>query len=107
MQTVTAIHSSGVEPAQLSAVMADYFALEQARIYRRLLVSRFSVLALVLGIVGLGFRLLTPFASWFSVGMCAVAPTWAWIAEFRCDRRLSRRLNDLPDGAMQVSQPPV
>ena len=37
MPTITSFHSSAVEPEELSGIMADYLALERARIFRRLL----------------------------------------------------------------------
>jgi hypothetical protein len=100
MHTVTSFQAADLEPGQLKAVMADYFAVERARIQRRVLVTRFGILAAILGIVGFGFRWLSPVASWFSVALCAVAPVWAWIAELRYDWRLARRLRELPAKAM-------
>ena len=89
MHTVTSFDSASVGPQEINAVMADYFALERARIYRRLFVTRFGILALIFGTIGLGLHWLPPFASWFSVGLCAIAPTCAWIAELRCSSRMS------------------
>jgi Flp pilus assembly protein TadB len=102
MHTVTSFHAADIEPGQLSAVMADYFALERARIYRRLCVTRFGILAVVLGIAGFGLRWLPPVASWVGVALCTVPATWAWIAEMRYDWRLARRLRELPERATQV-----
>jgi len=96
MHTVTSFDGDSIEPDQLSGVMADYLALERARIYRRLFVSRFAILALILGVIGFGLRWLPPFASWLSVSLCTIAPAWAWMTELRCDWRLSKRLNDVP-----------
>ena len=106
MQTVTELHSADVAPAQLNAVLADYVAVDQARIYRRLFVTRFGVLASALGTIGFAFDWRPVFAVWFSVAACAVAPAWAWIAEFRCQRRLATRLSELPEGATHVVCPP-
>jgi hypothetical protein len=96
MQTVTSFHSSAVEPHHISAIMAEYLALERARIYRRLFVTRFGLLALFVALIGLGFHWLPRFASWLSVGLCSVAPIWAWLVELRCDWRLARRLREVP-----------
>jgi hypothetical protein len=95
MHTVTSFHAGHLEQAELNAVMVDYFALERARIYRRLFVTRFALLAAILAIAGFGLRWLPPLASWFSIGLCGVAPAWAWMAELRHDWRLARRLNEL------------
>lgn len=96
MQTVTSFHASSVEPEQIRAIMADYLALERARVYRRLFVSRFALLALLFAVVGLGLHWLSPFALWSSLVLCAIAPAWAGFAEVRCDWRLERRLSELP-----------
>jgi hypothetical protein len=87
---------SAVDGRQLGAIMREYVARERARVYRRLFVTRFGFLALLLAVLGAGFNWLSPFASWFSVALCLAAPLAAWIAERRCDRRLSRYLNRLP-----------
>jgi hypothetical protein len=98
MHTVTSFHASGVQPQQVSAIVANYLALERARIYRRLSVTRFGLIALVLAVTGFGFHWLPAVASWAGVGLCTVAPAWAWVNERRCDRRLARRLKEVPGG---------
>ena len=72
MHTVTSFHASAVRPDQLSGIVNDYLALERARILRRLLAIRFGVLTVIVG--GVGFLWLSAFATWFSVGLCALAP---------------------------------
>ena len=106
MHSVTSFHASAVEPRQFSAIVAEYLALERARIYRRLFVTRFGVLALVMAIIGFGFHWLPAVASWCSVALCAIAPTWAWVAELRCDRRLARSLAEIPADARHTIVPP-
>jgi Flp pilus assembly protein TadB len=90
------LHSSAVDRQELSAIMRDYLALERARVYRRLFVRRFGLLAAAVGVAGIGFHWLPPAGSWVSMAICLVAPLWAWIAERRCDRRLTRRLDEVP-----------
>jgi hypothetical protein len=107
MHTVTSFHVSVVEPGHISAIMAEYLALEHARIYRRLCVTRFSLLAACLALIGFGFHWLTLVASWISVGLCVVAPLWAWVVELRCDWRLARSLEGIPDDARQTLVPPL
>jgi hypothetical protein len=102
MYTVSSFHASRVAPAQIRTVIADYLAFERAQAHRRLFVTRFGLRALFLGIIGLGFHLFAPLVAWLSMGLCAAAPTWAWIAELRCDWRLSRRLSELPGSATHV-----
>ena len=99
MDVVTPLPAASLEPVELNAVMTDYLALELARTYRRLFVTRFGLLGLLLGIFGLAFHWLPTFAAWFSVAVCAVVPAWAWAVELRCDWRLARRLNERPRDA--------
>ncbi|MEO7190487.1 MAG: hypothetical protein ABI051_05480 [Vicinamibacterales bacterium] len=92
----TSFHGSDVGGEQLSGILSEYVALERARMYRRLFVMRFGLLAAALSIIGFGLHWLSAAGSWVSVGLCAVTPAWAWFAELRCDWRLSERLNALP-----------
>ena len=107
MHTVTSFHASAVKSRQISAIMAEYLALEHARNYRRLLVERFGLLALVLAIIGFGFHGLPAVVSWGSVGLCVAVPTWAWLVELRCDWRLARSLQEIPAAARQTVVPPL
>jgi anti-sigma factor RsiW len=104
MHTVTSFRASDVASHRVSAIMAEYLALERARTYRRLFVIRFGLLALVAAVVGFGFHWLSVFASWSSVGLCLVPPTWAGVAEFRNSRRLARSLEAIPSGDIVVPQ---
>jgi hypothetical protein len=85
--------------------MADYLALEHARTFRRSLVKRFGVLAAIAA--GVSFVWLSAFAFWFSVGLCAVAPGWVWMVELGCERRLARRLDEVPGHAIHVVESAV
>jgi hypothetical protein len=103
MHTVTSFHASAVQPDQLNGIMADYLALERARIFRRLLVKRFGLLALILA--GVSLVWLSAFAFWFSVGLSIAVPVWAWTVELGCERRLARRLDEVPTQAVQLVEP--
>jgi Flp pilus assembly protein TadB len=105
MHTVSSFHASSVAPAQIRTVVADYLAFERAQNHRRVFVTRFGLLAVLVGIVGLGFHWLPSLASLLGVGLCVVPPAWAWIAELRCDARLTRTLNELPNGAAHLVLP--
>ena len=96
MHSVTSFRASAVPSDQINAIAGEYLALERARTYRRLFVTRFGLLAFTLAIVGFGLHWLSPAGSWTAVGSCSVAPVWAWVAELRCDRRLARSLDALP-----------
>lgn len=102
MHSVTSFAGSAVGPDELSGIMADYLALERARIMRRLLVMRCGSLALAAAVIGLAFHWLSPFASWFSVGAFLTPPAWAWFVEIRRHVQLSRRLEDVPGAVTQV-----
>lgn len=91
MQTVTSFSVSAMPREQLKAVLAAYLALDRARFLRRLLVRRCGMLGLLATLLGIvhGFSLL---ARVLMLGMCLLPPAWAWIAEWRVERRLSHRL---------------
>ena len=95
MQTVTSFRASAVEPGQINAIAAAYLAVEHARTYRRLFVTRFGLLAFILAVVGFGLHWLPRAGAWAAVGVCSVAPAWAWVAELRYHRRLARSLEAL------------
>ena len=105
MHTVTSFHASAVQPEQLGGIMADYLALERARAFRRLLVTRCGILALMAAVIGAGLHWLPPLASWCSVGVCLVPPVGAWMVELQRDVRLARRLGELPAAATHVVPP--
>lgn len=104
MQTVTSFSASAIPRDQLSRILADYLALDRARIFRRLLVTRFGMLALVAAVLGTVFHLSSPFARWFAIGLPLLPPTWAWVAELRLERRLSRRLDGVTDNSVPQSR---
>jgi hypothetical protein len=91
MQTVTSFSASAMPPEQLKAVLTAYLALDRARFLRRLLVRRCGMLGLLATLLGIvyGFSLQ---ARVLMLGMCMLPPAWAWIAEWRVERRLSHRL---------------
>jgi hypothetical protein len=91
MSSFTSFHASAVAPDQLQAITADYLALERIRVFRRLLVKRCTILAVVAAAVSLAW--LSRFALWFSVALCLTPPAWAWIIEIRRGWRLAARVN--------------
>ena len=101
MYAITSIRTTGLPPEQVKAVIGDYLALERARTYRRMCLTRFGALAAVFGVAGFGVHWLPPVVSWCSVAMCGAVPAVAWIAELRWGSRLNSRLSRLmppPDG---------
>ena len=101
MHSVTSFRASDVPPDQLHDVLLDYLAVERARIYRKLFVTRFGGLAVVVALIGLVW--LTERAFAFTVGLCLVPPAWAWLLEIRQERRLARRISVIP-GATHSEQ---
>jgi hypothetical protein len=95
MHTFTAFPGAGLDNRELGGILADYLALDQTRIFRRLLVMRFGGLAVLALVVGL----VIPHASWAarlgSVALFLIPPAWAWIRELRLERRLSIRLKQI------------
>ena len=81
-----------VEADQLNAVMADCMALEHVRVFRKLLVKRCGVIALVISISGVLLGLLHSFAYWFSMGIFVLTPAGAWIVERRQERGLRKKV---------------
>jgi hypothetical protein len=102
MHIVSSFHAAGLAPADIRTVVVEHLAFERAQAHRRLFVVRFGLLAVLVGIIGLGFHFLPPLATWLGIGVCVVPPIRAWTAELRCDWQLARRLNELPGGATHV-----
>jgi hypothetical protein len=94
MPPITSLSASSVPPADLKVILADYLALDRARIFRRLFVIRFGLLAVVAAIVSVAFPSLPAFARWFPPTMCLAPPLAAWICEWRLAQRLTRQLDE-------------
>ena len=84
--------ASSVPSRELGPILSDYLALDRARIVRRLMVTRFGVLALLAALIEAVFRGFSPFARVVTVALCLVPPAWARIVELGREHRLSRRL---------------
>jgi hypothetical protein len=98
MQRVTSLPASSVSPEELNVILAEYLALDRARIVRRLFVVRFGLLASASAIVALIVPGLSAIARWLPPLLFVTPALWAWIVELRRARRLARRLEDV-DGA--------
>ena len=101
MQHITSFRASDVPPETSSGILADYIALDQARVFRRLLVTRFGVLTLVASVVALLVPGLSVFARTIPAGLFATPAVWAWIVERRLEHRLSQTLDSV-DSAKKV-----
>jgi hypothetical protein len=92
MTPVTALHASSVPKEELKVILAAYLELDRARVFRRLFVFRFGVLAVLATVVALTVPGLSLAARWLPPLLCLAPPAWAWVAEFRLARRLARHL---------------
>jgi hypothetical protein len=103
MHVVTSFRSNSLSPAQAGVLIAEYLALEEARSYRRLCVTRVTWLALAFGAIALLFPSLPSSASLSGIGLCLAVPAWAWLVELRRDFGLTRKLQELPPDSAQVT----
>jgi hypothetical protein len=106
MQTITSFPASSIPRDQLGSILADYLALDRARILRRLLVTRFGLLALLAAVLGTVVHGFFPFARWLTIGLLLLPPAWALMAELRLERRLSRRLDGVDATVTHKFVPP-
>ena len=106
VHTITSFHASAVPPDQLSAIMADYVALERARGFRRLLAVRCGLMALAIVAARFAFGGLPRFPWIFGASLCLAAPGAAWLVELRRARRLAHRLENTPGRVEHVLRPP-
>jgi len=93
METIT-FHAASTPGEDLAPILADYLALEEARAFRRLFVTRFGLLALAVFVSARIIPGFSAYAHWVPVTLCLAPPLWAWIAEIRIELRLATRLAD-------------
>jgi hypothetical protein len=93
MEQVTTLPASAVSSEELRVILAAYLALDRARIFRRLFVIRFGLLAGVSALLAFIVPGLSAAARWLPPMLFLAPPTWAWIVELRLARRLSRQLS--------------
>ena len=77
---------------ELGGLLSDYLALDEARVFRRLFVTRCGTIAVVAAVIGLFVPALPTTARWFPAALFLVPPVWSCVAVFRLERRLSSRL---------------
>jgi hypothetical protein len=99
MQTVMSFRAASVPREELGRILAEYLALDRARIQRRLMVPRFSLLALAAALLETVIHGFSPIARLLTVGLCLVPPTWAWFVELVWTRRVVQTARALPDQA--------
>jgi hypothetical protein len=89
---VTSLPASSVSKEELRVILAEYLALDRARVFRRLFVVRFGLLTTVSVLVALIAPGLPAIARWLPPVLCLTPPTWAALVELRLARRLTRHL---------------
>ena len=105
MHTVTSFHGSDVPAEQLKALITDYLALEHAKEFRRLLVTRCGLAVVAIVAVGPGLGWLPPAASVLIGAGFLAAIGFAWLVELRLARHLASRLKEAPGAAEYLVQP--
>ena len=99
MQSVISFQTSAVSRDELAAILRDYLALDRTRVFRRLLVRRCGLLALLAAIIATATHGLSPFARWLPTGLFLTPLACAWLTELRLVRRLTRRLEGIDRAA--------
>jgi len=92
---MTSFHSSAVPPDQISAIAADYLALERARLHRRLCVTRFGLTAIALAAGSALLQWLPASIAAPAITACLAVSAWTRVSERRCEHRLARRLEEM------------
>jgi hypothetical protein len=101
MDVLTAIHATNIPPAQLSALLAEYLALEELRCVRREFLPQLGVLALIFVALG-AIGLLTAFEWLATVALLLGAAAWLLSFVRLRDRRFRQHLSQLPGCAMRT-----
>ena len=96
MSSLISFNASTRTPQEVADIPRDYLALDRVRFWRRLLAARFGGLALAVFVAGRIIPGLSAYGHWIPLLICLAPPAWAWIAEFRLARQLSRRLHWSP-----------
>jgi hypothetical protein len=89
MLQVTGLPASSMTSGELNAIAAAYLAVDRARIYRRLFLVRFGLLASASAIIAMAVPGLSAMARWFPPMLFLAPPTWACLVELRLTRRLA------------------
>src|SRR4051812_8099434 len=105
MHTVTTFAAAAASRDDIATIVADYLALDRARIVRRLLVARCGALALAAALLGTIVHGFSPAARLCVVASFLAPPIIVWIAELRISRRLSHRVSLRPHRSSPGSIP--
>ena len=78
----------------MSAILADYLALERLRIFRRPFVTRFGILTAI--VTTAGWLWLSTAATYIAAGLRLAPPMCVLLLEMTRERRLAQRLERIP-----------
>ncbi len=93
MPTVASFHASDLSREQLRRMLAEHLALERAQVFRRLLVKRCGVIALIVVALGVSTSLIPSVGTWTIAGLFVAAPAGAWLRELHLQARVARVLS--------------
>ena len=91
--TLRSVSANEMPQDQLRHVVAEYLELEQAQVFRRLLVARCGRMAAVALVIAISTHALSTSAWIVTIGLILSAPLGAWIFELQCRWRLARHLD--------------
>ncbi len=97
MRTFTSLNASDIPPDRLKRILADYIALEEAQIFRRLVLRRCGLLSLVAAVLASMTHAFSGAVWALIITLPLAVPAVAWIAEVRIELRLSRALSDISE----------
>ena len=73
METFRSVHASDVDPATLERLLAEYAEYEESRVFRRLVLTRLSLIAVAVWFLSWRVHLLPHVALWVALAMVAFA----------------------------------
>jgi hypothetical protein len=92
MTTFTSFNAPHLPAEDVGHILHDYMALDRARVWRRLCVARFGLLAVVAFVVGRVIPGLSVYGRWVPVALFLIPPVWAIVTEARLSLRVTDRL---------------
>ena len=99
MSAAISFHVSDLPPDQLQVLLAEHLKIQQLQIFRRLVVTRLLVVAVVATGAGRLAGVLSPVASVIVAGIFTIPAAAVWMAEVAAKRRFRRRLAPAPHAA--------
>jgi hypothetical protein len=89
MADLISLPASSVSREELRDILSEYLALDRARVFRRLFVQRFGLLAAASAVVSFIVPGLSTIARWLPPALFLAPPAWAWMVELRLAHRFA------------------